>query len=181
MAGSGVLQQSVRVFVDASQRFLQVMAGHIGEGVEFGIGARQFGVRFGQLLGTHDNQIHHHAAQLPGRLDLDLAPRRRPPAHLLLPQVETAPRRQARPQRPHRGGLLVRIAGPVEGLNLFASKPEDERAVAMLGDGSRQHTAGQRCELGGRRIGGTQCIGGVGLKPVGRLIDALAKPRRQRS
>ena len=180
LAGPGILQQAVRVLVDAAQRLLQVVAGHKGEGVELGIGARQFGICFTQLLGAHDDKIHHHAAQLLGRLDLHLAPRSRPPAHLLLPQIETAPRRQARPQRAHGDGLLVRVAGPVEGLNLLAAEPQDEQAVGMLGDGGHQNAAGGLRIPGRRRVCGPQCIGGIGLKPTGRQFDALAQPRRQR-
>ena len=156
------------------------MAGDIGKGVEFGIAACQVGIRLRQLFSAYDDQVHDHAAQLLRGLDLDLAPRPRAPAHLFLPQVETAARGQARTERADGAGLLVRIAGPAEGLHLLAPKPQDQRAVGVARDGRRQHAAGQFRELGRGGIRGAECVGGVSLKPVGHLLDALAQPRGER-
>ena len=169
----------MRVFRDTAQRFLQVVTGHVGEGVEFLVAARKVGIEFAQPVRACDDQLHDEQPQPQCRVDLARLPRHRALTHGFGDTLERCSRREPLAVRAGDGRLVARVATPFHRLNRLGPEPHDDVPFSPR-QRQRQHAARDRRIV--RRAGklAHQRIGRIhGLRRIVKLGPRV-EPRLQR-
>ena len=155
------------------------MRGDVGEGIEFFVAGGQVHVQFGQLFGACHHQLHHQQPQTQGRLDFHDAPGQRACLYRFDKQFERTARRQARAVHPDGHDLVVRVAGPVDGLRRLRPEPQDQ-VLTQTRDPHGQHAAGHVGDVRACRVVLQQRIGGIHRPRAHVQLGALVQPFGQR-
>ena len=146
-----LFQQLLGVLVNTSQRLLQVVTRHVGEGVKLFIGTGEIGIEIGKPLLTGNNELHYQQTQPSNSLDLGRKPWVGTIVNRLSKKFEARPWCQARTIRAGHRRLIIRIAAPVDGLNGFWPEPQHHIA-AGAGERGGQQSTGYFGIRGSRRI-----------------------------
>lgn len=120
---------------------------------EFLVGAAQFLGQFGHLFGPFEHDAQQGAAKLDRQFDFAIVPGRADAMDGFAPAGKTAAWRQL-----PRPALVLRLAGPVDGLHHFRPEPQQIMRVDAR-NRHRQQAAGIAHIGAGRRMQRAQLIG----------------------
>jgi len=120
---AGRFEQQVGKAGDVAQRRAQVVRDRIRKRFEFLVGAAQFFSQFGHLLGALERDAQQRRAELGGHFNFSGVPRQAVAVDGFTPGGKALTRRQL-PWRAGAGFLLVRIAGPLDGLHQLGPEPQ---------------------------------------------------------